>query len=342
MSSVITFRPKQVTKSLLATVPPRARDVIIGRFGLDETPERKTLEAIGNTYGITRERVRQIENFAIASLKKSDAFTKSASVFDELKKTLVSLGGIMSEEDFLEYLTNDKVAQNHITLYLVLSDDFTKHKEDNNFKHRWSVDDDIAEEVHSALHDLHGSVSDNDLIPEKEILERFLDRVKVENRQKNDDTAKRWLGISKVLGKNTLGDWGVASSPNISARGIRDYSFLVIRRHGSPMHFTEVAKKISETFGKKAHVATCHNELIKDDRFVLVGRGLYVLSEWGYTGGVVKDVIRHVLEKNGPLTKQEIVDKVMKERYVKENTILVNLQNAKFFKKDKDGKYHIV
>ena len=107
------------------------------------------------------------------------------------------------------------------------------------------------------------------------------------------------------------------------------------------MHFTEVAKKISETFGKKAHVATCHNELIKDDRFVLVGRGLYVLSEWGYTGGVVKDVIHHVLEKSGPLTKQDIVDKVMKERYVKENTILVNLQNAKYFKKDKDGKYSI-
>ncbi|TRZ50916.1 hypothetical protein D4R99_05155 [bacterium] len=338
---VITFRPKQVTKSLLATIPPRARDVIIGRFGLDESSERKTLEAIGNTYGITRERVRQIENFAITSLKKSDAFLKSSAVFEELKKTLETLGGIMSEQDFLEYLSNDKVVQNHITLYLVLSDDFTKHKEDNNFKHRWSVDNGIAKEVHAALHDIHGSVSENDLIPEKEILERFLDRVKVDSKMKNDDAAKRWLGISKVLGKNTLGDWGVASSPNISARGIRDYSFLVIRRHGSPMHFTEVAKKISETFGKKAHVATCHNELIKDDRFVLVGRGLYVLSEWGYTGGVVKDVIRHVLEKNGPLTKQEIVEKVMKERYVKENTILVNLQNAKYFKKDKDGKYRI-
>ena len=161
-------------------------------------------------------------------------------------------------------------------------------------------------------------------------------------KRKNEHTAKRWLGISKVLGKNTLGDWGVASSPNISARGIRDYAFLVIRRHGSPMHFTEVAKNISQTFGKKAHIATCHNELIKDKRFVLVGRGLYVLSEWGYTGGVVKDVIRHVLEKEGPLTKTQIVEKVMKERYVKENTILVNLQNAKYFKKDKEGKYHTI
>jgi DNA-binding winged helix-turn-helix (wHTH) protein len=58
--------------------------------------------------------------------------------------------------------------------------------------------------------------------------------------------------------------------------------------------------------------------------------------------GVVKDVIRKVLEKNGPMTKDEIVDKVLKERYVKENTIMVNLQNPKYFKKNKEGKYEAV
>jgi DNA-binding winged helix-turn-helix (wHTH) protein len=55
--------------------------------------------------------------------------------------------------------------------------------------------------------------------------------------------------------------------------------------------------------------------------------------------GVVKDVIRKLIEKHGPLTKDDIIDKVMKERYVKENTIVVNLQNTKHFKKDKEGKY---
>jgi len=336
---VISFRPKQITKSLLVTIPPRARDVVVGRFGLGDTPERKTLEAIGNTYGITRERVRQIENLAIASMQKSEAYAKSAAAFAELRDLLESLGGMASEEDFLNHISDDPIVQNHITLFLVLSDDFNKHKEDNTFKHRWVVNDEVAEEVHSALHDLHKEITENDLIPEGEIIQKFLDRIKLDGSKKNEDTARRFLGISKVLGKNPLGDWGVASSPNISARGIRDYAFLVIRRHGSPMHFTEVAKKISETFGKKAHVATCHNELIKDGRFVLVGRGLYVLSEWGYTGGVVKEVIRQILEKEGPLTKQEIMDKVMKERYVKENTILVNLQNSNYFKKDKEGRY---
>ncbi|HEY4478548.1 MAG TPA: hypothetical protein VI775_01765, partial [Candidatus Paceibacterota bacterium] len=93
---------------------------------------------------------------------------------------------------------------------------------------------------------------------------------------------------------------------------------------------------------KKAHIATTHNELIKDERFVLVGRGLYALAEWGYMSGVVKDVIKKIITKNGPLTKEDIIDKVLKERYVKDNTILVNLQNQKCFKKDKEGKYHLV
>ena len=122
---------------------------------------------------------------------------------------------------------------------------------------------------------------------------------------------------------------------------MRDYAFLVIRKHGSPIHFRDVADSITKVFNKKAHVATTHNELIKDPRFVLVGRGLYALAEWGYMSGVVRDVIKKVIEKNGPLTRQEVIDKVLKERYVKENTIVVNLQNPKFFKKDEVGKYHL-
>jgi hypothetical protein len=105
------------------------------------------------------------------------------------------------------------------------------------------------------------------------------------------------------------------------------------------MHFEEVARAITKLFGKKAHPATCHNELIKDARFVLVGRGLYALAEWGYTKGIVADVIKNILKKEGPLTREEVVAKVLKERHVKENTIVVNLQNSRYFKKDKTGRY---
>jgi DNA-directed RNA polymerase delta subunit len=145
--------------------------------------------------------------------------------------------------------------------------------------------------------------------------------------------------MSKKLSRNPLGEWGKADSQNVKTRGIKDYAYLVMRKHGSPMHFREVAKAIEATFGKKTHTATCHNELIKDKRFILVGRGIYALAEWGYKAGVVRDVIAEILKKEGPLSKEDVVDRVMKERYLKKNTILVNLQNPKYFKKNKQGLY---
>ncbi|MEK7139748.1 MAG: sigma factor-like helix-turn-helix DNA-binding protein [Patescibacteria group bacterium] len=336
---LLSFKPKQVAKRLLAPIPERTRDVIIMRFGL-LGGEGKTLDAIGKQYGITRERVRQIETFGLAAIKKSDAFTKEMESLSELEKAVSGLGGIVSEEDLLAALSKDPNTQNHLLFFLTLSDSFVRAKEDDEFKHRWYTDGEIAKQVEESLKKLYDGLSDEDLIAEPDIVSRFLDHLKdVADQYKNEEIAKRWLNISKKIGRNPLGEWGISDSPNVRARGMRDYAFLVIRRHGNPMHFTEVARSIEKTFGKAAHTATCHNELIKDPRFVLVGRGLYALHDWGYTSGVVRDVIREVLKKYGPLTKEEITDRVLKERYVKPNTILVNLQNGKHFKKDASGRY---
>ncbi|MEK7460223.1 MAG: sigma factor-like helix-turn-helix DNA-binding protein [Patescibacteria group bacterium] len=338
--STITFKPKQVAKRLISSLSPRALDVMVKRYGLGESTDRMTLEGIGGTYSITRERVRQIENFALATIKKSDAFKKEVEVFAELHKLVVSMGGVVCEEDFLMHVSKDPSIQNHMYFLLVLGDEFKREKEDENFKHRWIVDDKTSMKVHEGLRKLFETLSHDDLIPEGEIVATFLDHLKdVSDAYKNEEIIKRWLSLSKTIAKNPLGEWGMANSHNVSARGMRDYAYLIIRKHGSPMHFTEVAEAITEVFHKKAHVATCHNELIKDDRFVLVGRGLYALSSWGYEKGVVKDVIVKVLKKEGPLSKKDIIDRVLKERYVKENTVFVNLQDTKLFKKTKDSKY---
>ena len=343
MSTVtITFKPKQITKHFLSVLPRRAADVITKRYGLGAETKKMTLEAIGETYGITRERVRQIENFALATIRKSDVFKEEAPMFEELRGVMTKMGSLVPEHTLLSELSGDKSTQNHVHFLLVLGDLFTKHKEDDDFAHRWSVDKETSDKVHESLRNLYATLDDNQLIEESKMIEMFLTHLKeVSEEYKNEEILKRWLSLSKRIGKNPLGEWGVASSPNVSARGVRDYAFLVLRKHGSPMHFTEVAKAIGEHFDKRAHVATTHNELIKDKRFVLVGRGLYALSEWGYSTGVVRDVIADIIKKHGPLTKEEVVERVMRERYVKPNTILVNLQNPKFFKKSKEGKYAV-
>lgn len=339
---VLTFNPKQVVKRLLNSLPDRAQDVIIGRFGLNQNGDDMTLEAIGKKYGITRERVRQIENYAINHIRKSDAYTKEKEVFEELRETISKMGGIVPEEELLNHLGKDVSIRRHIHFLLVVGDDFNKIKEDVEFKHRWYVDKGLSEKIHEALQKLYSRLGDDEIIPESEIVSSFLDHLKdVSDNYKQDEIITRWLSISKNISKNPLGEWGKTKSSNIKTKGVRDYAYLILRRHGSPIHFREVAKLISEVFKKKAHVATTHNELIKDPRFVLVGRGLYALKEWGYSTGVVRDVIREILKKSGPLSKDEVLEKVLKERYVKANTVMVNLQNPKFFKKNKQGMYTV-
>lgn len=340
MANTISFKPKQVTKRILSGLSPRAYEVIINRFGLTDDTQRKTLEAIGKKYGITRERVRQIENASLTFIRKSESFKNEKDIFTELKELMHSLGAIVSEQEFLNHLSKDKFAQNSINFYLTLSEDFTKHKEDPHFKARWSVDDEISESIHTSLKNLFDNLSDEELVQETELVNRFLEEVKhLAEHYRSEEIAKRWLSMSKKLSKNPLGEWGKSTSSNIKTRGVKDYAFLMMRKHGSPMHFREVAKSVADTFDKKCHTATCHNELIKDPRFVLVGRGIYALKEWGYKTGVVRDVIKEMIKKNGPMKKENIVEQVMKERYLKKNTILVNLQNTKYFKKNKNGLY---
>ena len=280
MANTISFKPKQVTKRILSGLSPRAYEVIVNRFGLTDEAERKTLEAIGQKYGITRERVRQIENATLNFIRKSESFKNEKVIFDELKKLMHSLGAIVSEQDFLNHVSKDKFTQNNIHFYLNLGEDFTKHKEDSHFKARWSVDRQISETVHNSLKKLYENISDEELVIENELVSRFLDEVKdLSEQYRDEEIAKRWLHMSKKLSKNPLGEWGKSTSSSIKTRGVKDYAFLMMRKHGSPMHFREVAKSVADTFDKKCHTATCHNELIKDPRFVLVGRGIYALKE---------------------------------------------------------------
>ncbi|HEY4507593.1 MAG TPA: sigma factor-like helix-turn-helix DNA-binding protein [Candidatus Paceibacterota bacterium] len=336
----LAFKPKQVVARLLKAVTDRSRDVLVRRFGLGDDAESETLEAIGVSYGITRERVRQIEEHGLSTIRRSDEYKAVGPYLEELERAVDTMGGIVAERELLTCLAKQDSVQNAIYFLLTVADPFQRLKESDRFQPRWTTNRKLADAVHESLDKLHTALGEHDLVPEEKMLATFAGHLAgVPSSYRRPEVMRNWLCVSKRIGCNPLGEWGRSDSPNVSVKGVRDYAYLVIRRHGSPMHFREVAKAIEKTFGKKAHVATTHNELIKDKRFVLVGRGLYALAEWGYLSGVVRDVIREVLRKSGPLTKDEVVEKVLKERYVKENTVLVNLQNQRYFRRGKDGRY---
>lgn len=339
----LAHEPKKVVRRLLSVLPERSKDVLTLRFGLGKSTKRATLEAIGQEYGITRERVRQIENHSLDTIRKSDVLKEQEDAFTELEGVIKDLGCVVSEDDLLDAVGNTAAVQNAVHFLLVLGDFFTHQKETPDFKTRWHVNPDIATQIENALQSLYKQIPDDEILAESDLINRFLANLQDLNEEyKNEEILKRWLAMFKNLDRNPLGEWGRVSSPSIHAKGIRDFAYLAMKRHGSPMHFSEVADQIAELFGKRAHVATCHNELIKDKRFVLVGRGLYALKEWGYSTGVVRDVISDIINRDGPLSRDEIIDRVKKERYVKDNTILVNLNDKTTFKRNSDGTYSLV
>lgn len=338
----LSFKPIEVVKRLLKSLPKRSREVIEMRYGVGKSAERQTLEGIGKKYGITRERVRQIEDHAINLIRESDGHKKEKNAFGELQEVMDNLGSVVAENELLDYTAKDDKNKNAVHLMLVVGDEFTKEKEDDNFKHRWYVDSDISEKVKESLRQLYKNLDDDQIIPESELITQFLNNISdISDKYRDDEIIKRWLSLSKKMDKNPLGEWGKSDSHGIHIRGVRDYAYLVLRKKGTPTHFRDIAKVIYEFFNKRVHVATCHNELIRDPRFVLVGRGMYALSEWGYSTGVVKDVIERILKDKGPMTKQEIIDSVRKERIVKDSTILVNLQDSNRFSRQSDGKFSV-
>lgn len=159
----------------------------------------------------------------------------------------------------------------------------------------------------------------------------------------NNKTLYSLLKAIKKIEQNKFGHWGLHNSREIKPKTINDKIYLVLKNHNQPIHFAEIADLINKIGfdNKKANAATVHNELILDDKYVLVGRGLYGLVEWGYKKGTVADVIEEILNKNEEaLTRDEIIDKVLDKRMVKKATIILALMNKDKFLKDK-GKYSL-
>ncbi len=339
---MLSFSPKNVSKELLAGLPDRSRRVLSDRFGLSGKGEGRTLDAIGQEYGVTRERIRQIENHGIAAVRDSDAYATHTASLEDLKRAINTLGGILAEETLLQNIAKTEAERNHLVFILTVGHPFNTRREDSDFRARWYTDEQLAEQVEEALSELHESIEANRLTPEEEFLQLFAKHLKTAGlKNRPEEALSHWLTISKRLGRNPLGEWGRMDSPHVRIKNTRDFAYLTLKRHGSPMHFTEVAKGIEKLFNRRTHPATTHNELIKDGRFVLVGRGLYALKEWGYEPGVVREVIKGILEREGPLSREDIVDRVKRERYVKDATIAVNLQNGVFTKLN-DGRYSVV
>jgi DNA-directed RNA polymerase delta subunit len=326
-----------VAEEILKNFPQRAKEIVKKRFGLS-SENTETLEKIGHDYNITRERVRQIIADIIRKIsqKTEDPVFKKAE--NRIIFTIEENFGIIKTSELLDKLANgnDKEARAILFLRICSKKILTVEKKGlikeslTTSKEITSKAEKIRESAKKILEEKGILLSDESLVQKiSKIFGKDFSREKIAS----------YLKVSVGIEKNKFGKWGLKEWPEVSPKGTKEKVYSILREKKRPLHFTEIAK-IMDEYGlsrKKAHPQTIHNELIKNDKFVLIGRGIYALREWGYSEGTVRDVLEQILKKsNEPMTKDKIISEVLKIRKVKKATVLINLGNRKFFSKEKN------
>ncbi len=340
----------QLVHDALGVLNKRSRIILEKRYGL-KTGKFVTLEAIGKEYGITRERVRQIEAAALTNLKKHRVLDAFQDAIQNTKNRLNEMGGICKEDVFLAetapyFGVSDakKFKAFYPYFYFVMEQSGIKHlPESEEFQAAWYLDNaslvrakETIGKFEQYLHEMQRPIA-------AEAFTAHVGQFSYKGVSASGEYLQNLISLSKLFGRNVFGEFGLVSWKEIAPRGARDKAFLVLKKHSKPLHFRNITQLINEAkfHPKKSHPLTVHNELIKDARFVLVGRGVYALKEWGYEAGTVRDVLKNLIKKNGPLQIDSLTQMVKAQRLVKENTILLNLQNRQHFQKNADGTYTV-
>jgi hypothetical protein len=334
------FEHALIVNKLLEPLKEREKNILIKRYGLNGHSV-STLKTVGEEQGLTRERVRQIEKELLQALKRN---AKDEEVFVLARDLIVNMilehGGIISEERLMELLNSETPEQeNAIRFILHLVAELELVDSEEEVKPSWTMPSfnrdllkNFIAEIKSVFHG-HGKPMH---------AEHFLEKVKEtqlfkeNSNELNDKVLINFLHATAPIQQNVFGEYGLEHWSEIHPKDVGDKAYLVMRHHKKPEHYSSITELINKhkLDNRTAYKETVHNKLIKDKRFVLVGRGIYALAEWGYKPGVVSDMIKEILVETGkPMTRDEIVAEVLSRRMVKKNTILVGLSNKKMFQK---------
>lgn len=319
----------------------REREIITRRFGLFD--RRETLEQIGELLGITRERVRQLEKAILIRLKIAAEEGKVPAINDVERVIIRDLsenGRVGRVTDVSKRLAGDSdnaQHQAHVAFVAELSPRLSVVGENDNYHHAIGISEyGDDKKIKANVDEVVKSVKKHGEPIQVEDLHAKL-------THEHPSHVHALASVSKHLA-HLKDNWGLTKWPTVNPKNIRDKIYVILADNGKPMHFSEIANAIKDSDFKRKNVTTqaIHNELIKDKRFVLIGRGIYALDSWGYNKGTVADIIADVLRKAGePLHRDEIVKRVLKSRQVKETTILLNLQSKPEFKRVAKATYEL-
>lgn len=356
--AVTSLLPSEFMEKALLSLPERSKEIMIKRFDLNGEGIR-TLEEIGQLHKITRERVRQIEKSSMVKIKAAGA--GGISGFNSVFQNVINKNGGVAEHDFfldkvIDFMESErggkvkdrKAEKRNLALIIALADEIKYNLRNKKFKDIFYLDEESLDAASLAIGEAikffeeeKKSMLFADIFGKVKISRAFGEK----NINLTEEALRSYFALSLNIGADPHGRWGLRSWPFILPRSVRDKAYLVLFYKKEPLHFKKIAELIDETWPKKKKPAlaeTVHNELIKDRRFVLVGRGIYALGQWGYAKGTVQDIIKNVLAKNArPMKREEIIKEVSSQRIVKPSTIVLNLKNKDIFTALPEGLYKL-
>lgn len=341
-SAQTTLDIDTAVESILGVIDQeREREIITRRFGLYDRKE--TLEQIGELLGITRERVRQLEKAILIRLKIAGEEGKVPAIQTVEKaiiRELSEMGRLATINELTDVLLKSKatpLARARVAFAAALAPRLSVVDENDNYKAAVAIAE-VGDEkkIRSKVDEVVSAVKKHG---EPLTIEQLHDSLNYDHPSQ----VRALASVSKHL-SNLKDMWGLNKWPTVNPKNIRDKIYVILAENGKPMHFSEIADSIKDSNFSRKNVTTqaIHNELIKDKRFVLIGRGIYALDSWGYSKGTVADTIAEILRKSSePLHRDEIVKRVLKSRQVKETTILLNLQSKPQFKRVAKATYSL-
>ncbi len=349
-AAIIDFDPEDIIKRLFTVLSDREREIISRRHGLFEQP-KATLEEIGKQHKVTRERVRQVENSSLKKIKENYDREILKVVENLANSILQEYQGIMTEHHLIDELLqvpgHSESHKSAVTFIMnqLLADRFQSIKETSEYHKAWASLDASWDKFLNNLRQIVKLVEDKNKPITLDDLSGAINQAEhIDWTDLSLEQTANIADVAKKIDRNIYNEYGHIDWSTIKPKRMNDKIYLVLKKAGKPMHFTEIAEEINKAKfdSRVAYPATIHNELILDNKFVLVGRGIYALTEWGYKPGVVTDVIAEILRRGGkPLTKEEIIEQVLNNRIVKRSTVILALMNKDKFTKNPDKTYSL-
>ncbi len=342
-------RMPEIIEKTFNDLEDREFDILCHRFGL-KRDKKKTLKEAGELFGITRERIRQIEEKALRKTN-SDLLMGIIAMLDEI---LIYSGGMASLAQLKEK-NSKQYWQDYRTvgfIDLLIETEHLPVYGGGQYIIHSILDGDYVEEfidyILGYIESQGRPVSFSKF--KNHALEKMSDAFK-EDLARLDITPEAFLEsileVKKNIGTDPMGKIGLSKWPEVNPETHIEWAIVALHSIDQPAHWKEILRKVEAISGERFKEKTFYNIFSPNDEFLLFdsGNGVYGLDEWKdrfdeKTNQTIAELAYLTVKEKGPLPLDEIHNYILEEKDCSRNSVLIYLEGDPRLTK-KEERYHL-